>query len=122
MGPDYWWPRRYPGILRPLQPFMGLFDARGVVSALDLLGLKAHLVARLQGRQLGGVLHAEHHGHGRHVEVLELAMAQRDFEGGCVHPGDLAFAQVGLLLVRRQRCDALCRLSAAGAWANAGRR
>ena len=26
-------------------------------------------------------------------------MAQRDFEGGCVHPGDLAFAQVGLLFV-----------------------
>ena len=26
-------------------------------------------------------------------------MAQRDFERGCVHPGDLAFAQVGLLLI-----------------------
>ncbi len=26
-------------------------------------------------------------------------MAQRDFEGGNVHPGDLAFAQFGLLCV-----------------------
>ena len=54
MGPDY------GGPLLPAPPrcghSLGLFDARGVVSALDLLCPKAHLVACLERRELGGAL------------------------------------------------------------------
>ena len=45
-----------------------------------------------QHSQHAGVRHAKHHGHLRHAEVLDLSMAQREFEGACVPAGGFAFA------------------------------
>ena len=67
-------------------------EAEHRVRAIHLVGREADFVAHLQGFEPAGVAHAVAHlGHGRHVQVFDLAVAQGDFLAVSVHAANFAF-------------------------------
>jgi hypothetical protein len=67
----------------------------GVLPA-NLVGIELDLVAHLEGVEHGGVLYAVAHGHGWHVEALDLAVLEGDLLLRLVDLHDLAIAALGL--------------------------
>lgn len=55
---------------------------------------KSHLGAGLQRLCLHGVFQGENHGHGRHAQVGDFAMADGELATAGIHAGDDALGQV----------------------------